>query len=86
MGNSSDSWGECVHGEIHPSVCIECLEAPPPEKAKTIAEHSIVANRDGRCEGCGKEIYEAVTVIYVDDSGKWKCGACVRPKGEEDGW
>lgn len=69
---------ECPHGEPHPSVCVDCIEGPPPAKMKAVAVTEITAKFDGQCS-CGNTITAGVTKIYKVGDGGWYCGLCAAP-------
>ena len=75
----------CPHGEVHPSACIECIEAPAPARsnrrpprrmgATGDGTHRMTARFDSRCPGCGQGIEADVDEITLVE-GEWLCSNC----------
>lgn len=70
----------CPHGE-HPAVCMECLEGPPPERARSRpggmdcrGQGYITAQYEGFCPVCEEDVLIGEKIVDFD--GRWGHLAC----------
>lgn len=69
----------CPHGEIDPSCCLDCLDAPPPERPRAVEHRAsgyVVAQFEGHCPGCDEAV-EVGDKIVEHRPGRWGHLWCV---------